>query len=158
MRPRNLLRTRGRRQSGTFSLIPHDVQDSSNWRQCSGTAIKLLTDLVRQYNGHNNGNLVACRSVMGGRGWRSPETLHFALLELEYYGFLERTKQGGLDIGPNLFAVTWHAIDECGGRLPCRATRTASGLWKTPQAKFKRPPRRRQACTAGPAKTASLPS
>lgn len=141
MRPRSLLRARGRRPTGTFSLIPHDVQDSVNWRQCGGTAIKLLLDLARQYNGHNNGNLVACRSVLGDRGWHAPETLHFAVRELEHYGFLERTKQGGLFVGPNLFALTWHAIDECGGRLPCRATVTASGLWKNPQPKFKRPAR-----------------
>lgn len=35
MRPRNLLRTRGRRSSGTFSLIPHGVirgRLPSNWR------------------------------------------------------------------------------------------------------------------------------
>lgn len=75
---RSRLKTKGRRESGTFMAIPHAVTDSSNWRQCSGTAIKMLCELARQYNGYNNGDLGAAFSMLRPRGWSSPETIFYA--------------------------------------------------------------------------------
>jgi hypothetical protein len=132
----------GRRESGTFSRVPHAVQDSANWKQCGGTAIKLLCDLIRQYNGHNNGDLTTCRTFMAKRGWTVPETLHFAALELEHYGLVFRTKQGGLQIGPNLYALTWMPIDDCSGKLDCSRTKVPTGEWKHDRPRYKRPKRR----------------
>ncbi len=130
---------KGRRESGNFTLIPHAVQDSQNWRACSGTGIKLLCDLARQYNGSNNGDLGASLAVLAPRGWKSPSTLNHALHELRHYGMVELTRQGGLNM-PSLYAVTWHAIDDCKGKLDCSATMTASGDWKEQRSEpFKRP-------------------
>ncbi|MGN6479887.1 hypothetical protein [Luteibacter sp.] len=123
---------------GPFARIPHDLQDSENWAQCGGTAIKLLCALVRQFNGRNNGDLCASIKVLSTRGWRSADTLHWSLKELEHFGFIELTRQGGRNL-PNLYALTWRPIDECGGKLDRSPTSKASDVWKLPKAAFKRP-------------------
>lgn len=147
MKPRDRRRHKGRREGGTFTAIPHAVQDSENWRQCSGTAIKMLCDLARQYRGKNNGDLCAALSVLSAYGWTSPETVMFALRELRHYGFIVLTRQGGLH-GASLYALTWHAIDECGGKLGCvKPGNVAPGGWKELKPPFQRPPKKRNATT-----------
>lgn len=143
MKPRSRQKHRGRSESGTFTSIPHRVQDSDNWRHASGTAIKLLCDIARQFNGRNNGDLCASLSVLKQRGWSSPETVSRALRELRHYGFITLTRQGGLDLGASLYALTWHPIHECGGKLQCPATSVASGEWKQPKPRFVRPAKNR---------------
>ena len=138
-KPRSRSKHKGRSESGSFTAIPHAVQDSANWRACSGTAIKLLCELARQYNGHNNGDLGAAITVLKLRGWKSSDTLNNALHELRHYGLIELTRQGGLNM-PSLYAVTWHAIDDCKGKLDCAGTRKPSGDWKEQRSEaFKRP-------------------
>ena len=88
MKPRSRQKQKGRSESGTFTSIPHRVQDSDNWRQASGTAIKLLCDIARQYNGRNNGDLCASLSVLKPKGWTSPETVTWAARELRHFGFI----------------------------------------------------------------------
>src|SRR5476649_2951886 len=124
MNTRSRLKYKGRQPKGTFTLVPHEVQDCKNWRACSGTGIKLLLDIARQYNGRNNGDLNATISLLRHRGWRSTETLSLALRELRHYELICLTRQGGLH-APSLYALTWHAIDECGGKLDCSANRLA---------------------------------
>ena len=119
---------------GGFFSLPHAVIDGEKYARLSGWSIRLLVDLCRQYNGHNNGDLCAAWSVMRKRGWRSPGTLHSATRELLEAGFIEQTQQGGRH-RPNLYALTWHPIDECKDsatrmhKLDVKPTRTASGLW-----------------------------
>lgn len=147
MKPRSRSKHKGRRESGTFTAIPHNVQDSANWRQASGTAIKLLCDIARQYNGRNNGDLCASLSVLKPKGWTSPETVTHAARELRHFGFITLTRQGGLYIGASLYALTWHPIHECGGKLDCAATAVASGEWKRPKPPFIRPAKNRKPYT-----------
>lgn len=59
MKPRSRQKHKGRREGGNFVMIPHAVQDSAAWAMASATAIKMLCDLARQYNGRNNGDLCA---------------------------------------------------------------------------------------------------
>lgn len=140
---RSRLKHKGRRESGTFLSLPHAVMDSPNWRRCSATAIKLLCDLARQYNGRNNGDLCAALSVLRPRGWKSSETLVNAHRELQHYGLILLTRQGSL-LGPSLYALTWQSIDECHGKLDVSATKVAPGTWKvTVMEPFKRPPKKR---------------
>lgn len=144
---RTLAKSKGRRESGTFTALPHAIQDCANWRQCSATAIKLLCDLARQYNGRNNGDLCAAMTTLRPYGWTRSGTVLLALAELRHYGFLLLSRQGGLN-RPSLFAVTWRAIDECGGKLTCAAsTQVAPANWKEPRERFKRPPKKRNATT-----------
>jgi hypothetical protein len=138
MKPRDRGKHKGRREAGTYTGIPHAVQDCANWAACSGTAIKMLCDLARQFNGSNNGNLCAALSVLRRYGWNSPDTVTWALRELQHYGLILLTRQGGRHIA-SLYAVTWCAIDECKGKLDCDATTVAPGDWKQPREQFKRP-------------------
>jgi hypothetical protein len=146
-KPHSRAKHKGRTESGSFTAIPHAVQDSANWRACGGTAIKLLCDLARQYRGNNNGDLCASMSILKPKGWTSPETVTFALRELRHYGLIVLTRQGSL-LAASLYALTWHAIDECGGKLDCAATVKPSGDWRhIPAAPFKRPVKNRKATT-----------
>lgn len=131
---------KGRRDSGPFVRIPHELQDSDNWKACGGSALKLLCALARQYNGKNNGDLGASIRVLGPRGWRSSDTLDRSLKELLHFGFISLTRQGGRN-SASLYAITWRPIDECGGKLDCPATDIASNEWKEPRGPFKRVPK-----------------
>lgn len=120
---------KGRAEGSGFLMLPHAVMDSPKYAGLSGSAVKLLADLGRQYRGHNNGDLSAAWKIMQPRGWKSRDTLCRALAELLAAGMIEKTRQGGLHVC-SLFALSWHAIDECSGKLDVSATRVASGLWK----------------------------
>jgi hypothetical protein len=122
----------GRAESGGYFKQPHALMESPNYRALSPHARMLLNDLGLQFRGANNGDLSAAWKIMQPRGWRSRDTLCRALAELLHYGLIEKTRQGGLN-HCSLYALTWQAIDECGGKLDVSATRVASGLWKNPQ-------------------------
>ena len=68
-------------------------------------------------------------------GWTSKGTVDKALNELLARGFIEQTRQGGRN-KCSLYAVSWLAIDECGGKLDVSDTRVASNLWK-PENQYK---------------------
>ncbi|MEE9354308.1 MAG: hypothetical protein V3U75_01830 [Methylococcaceae bacterium] len=127
---RTRLKVKGRRVSGSFVSLPHALLEHSNYAALSARAVKLLIDLYAQYRGKNNGDLCATLSVMKKRGWNSNDQITKARNELLQSGWIVQTKQGGLNLGPSLFAVTFQSIDECGGKLDCSATRTALAYWK----------------------------
>lgn len=135
MKPRSRLTHKGRREAGTFLRLPTAVINSENFRELSTKAKALILDMGAGYNGFNNGDLAATWSDMKERGWCSKDTLQRALLELLRRGMIELTRQGGLFIGPSLFAFTWLPIDECGGKLEIPATSKPSGKWKCPQSR-----------------------
>ena len=142
---RNRQNTKGRRENGTYFALPHRVMDSRNYLRLSYKAVKLLTDLGRQYNGRNNGDFCAAYSVMRPRGWRSKSTLEEALEELLYYGLIILTRQGGRHKA-NLYGLTWWAIDECRGKLDIQETKVPLGQWKDEKSLFipKRKQRQKQ--------------
>lgn len=123
-----------RRIRGRFLALPHNIINSETYRQLSPAAVKLLIDIGEQYNQRNNGDLCASYSVMQRKGWKSKHTLHRAKQELLDAGLIEQTREGGLNAGPNLYAVTWQPIDECLNRygnrkIDCRPTDRPSNLW-----------------------------
>lgn len=133
--------------SGTFFGLPHAVMDCQNFVRLSSGATKLLLDLGRQYNGKNNGNLCAAYSVMRKRGWKSSGSLQNAKDELHHYGFIELTQIGGRN-RPNLYALTWHPINEIKGKPDISETGVASRLWQETQPPFKKkPPCKNNFCT-----------
>ena len=146
MKSRDRRKHKGRSEGGRFSLIPYAVQDSPNWHRCGGTAIKLLLALTRQYNGGNNGDLCASASVLEHFGLKRSGANPLALCELRHYGLIVLSRQGGLH-APNLYALSWHAIDDCGGKLDCSATHVAPSDWRTPREAFRRPPKKQNAST-----------
>ena len=129
------INAKGRRQKSQFLALPHEILRSPAYRSLSPSAVKLLVDVGLQFNGRNNGNLSICMSEMRKQGWRSTATLNRAKKELLAAGLLEQTRQGGLNMGPNLFALTWQSIDECPRkdgrrRHDVNPTNIPSGKWK----------------------------
>jgi DNA-binding MarR family transcriptional regulator len=100
-----------------------------NYQQLSHKARSMLLELGRQYKGSNNGDLSATWNQLKVRGWRSKGTITAALVELEYFGFIIKSRQGGRK-RCNLYAITWKAIDECKGKIDILATNIAPAYWK----------------------------
>lgn len=112
-------------------------------RRLSASAVKLLLDVARQFNGRNNGDLCAALTILRPFGWKSSDTLHWAIKELCHYGLLVKTRQGGLH-ATSLFALSWLPIDECGGKLDYSPTMgVAPGDWRAPRVRFERPKRKK---------------
>ncbi|CAI8342153.1 MAG: Uncharacterised protein [Gammaproteobacteria bacterium] len=124
------MRPNGRSNTvGRFFALPAAVTNSQNYRHLSSGAVKLMIDLGTQYNGKNNGDLCAAFTLMKRFGWRSKDTLTRKITELRNAEIIELSKQGGLHMGPNLYAFTWLPIDECGGKLDVPPTKTGSKIF-----------------------------
>jgi hypothetical protein len=123
-----LKQAKEKRGGGMYVPLPFDVLRSPALTALSAHALKLLLDLLAQYNLRNNGDLTAAWTVMCKRGWRSRDTLFKAVTELEAQGWIMKTRQGGRK-RCNLYAVTFFAIDECDGKLDVAATTTPPGTW-----------------------------
>lgn len=140
----NRQKSQGRRDGDKFFALPYAVIESPNFQKLSGSAVKLLVQMGHQLRFQkggtkNNGDLCVSWSVMKERGWRSKDTLQRARNELLYYGFIELTRTGLAMVRgkPHLYALTFLAIDECGGKLDVAATRVPSGSWKEERPLFK---------------------
>ena len=141
-------KSKGRRDGDKFFALPYAVIESFNFQKLSGYAVKLLVQMghkLRFQKGgtKNNGDLCVSWSVMKEQGWRSKDTLQRARNELLYYGFIEQTRMGLAMVKgkPHLYALTFLAIDEFGGKLDVAATRVPTGKWKEEQALYKPPGR-----------------
>lgn len=128
-----------------FAGLPIKVLHSPNYIRLSAHAKVLLMDIRLQFNGYNNGNLIATWSHMERRGWKSKETLNQALAELLHYGFIERTRKGkriGGKHHPSLYALTWESIHDCGKGYPARLI--PSHAWSEAREPWQRPRRPRR--------------
>jgi hypothetical protein len=137
---------KGRRSGPSFGAKPHHIfrADTKNNKPSPASVLNhmaahLLDNLVAQYNGVNNGDLSAAPKIMKLYGWTSQGSVYSALTELLAQGFIEQTRQGGRN-KCSLYALTWIAIDDCGGKLDVHPTKVASNLWK-PENKKKINPR-----------------
>lgn len=120
---------KGRRTSGSFLALPHNVLNHPDFISLSPRAIKLLIDLAAQFKGKNNGDLCATFSMMKKRGWNSNDQLKKATDELIQKSLLQLSRQGGRHCS-NLYALTWKSIDECDGKLDIEPTRLAPRSFK----------------------------
>jgi hypothetical protein len=125
----NRRRAKGRCETGGFVKLPHNVTAHEKFIGLSHKAKSLLLDFLAQYRGNNNGDFSCTWSLMEKRGWSGRSQLRAAQDELEETGFIVRTRQGGRH-KCNLFAVSFYAIDDCGGKLDMPATRVPPGDWK----------------------------
>lgn len=126
---RTLERSKGRKTGWHFVQLPTHILDSEEFADLSHAAVRALVCLFSQYRGSNNGDFTAAWSIMQRRGWKSKGTLYRAINELLAAGWIVRTRQGSKN-RCSLYAVTWHPVDACGGKLDIAPTRTASGSWK----------------------------
>jgi len=62
------------------------------------------------HDGKNNGHLHLSAKWLRGRGWKSNDGIQKAKLELLERGLIVKTREGGLNAGPDRYAVTWLAI------------------------------------------------
>lgn len=109
--------SKDKRDKGAFLTIPLSVLQSRAYVQANPYARMLLLDLAMQYRGDNNGDLCAAWKVMQPRGWRSEETLQKAKRDLIELGLIVETRKGARPNKASLYAVTWCALDQCGGKL-----------------------------------------
>lgn len=119
---RDRARTKGRKNTSPFVRLDHRMLDHPDYLNLSHPAKALLTDMLRQYNGNNNGDFCVTLSVMSKRGWTSNDTLRRALNQLIAANLVMLTRQGGRH-KPSLYAVTFLNIDPCNGKLECPATK-----------------------------------
>lgn len=122
---------KGRSNGLHYSQLIHAYFESPEYARLSPRAVKALIDLFCQYRGKNNGDLCATYSVMKKRGWRSNDQIRKAINELLETDWIMITRQGGRR-KPTLYAVTFMAIDDCGGKLDVKPTTTAPHTWKRP--------------------------
>ena len=106
-------RYKGRKITGRFLAIPHDVLTCPAFSELSAQAVKLLLDIASQDRGNNNGDFSVAWKVMKLRGWRSEATLAHAKRMLIDKGFLYETRKGRLPNTCSLYAVTWYPLDMC---------------------------------------------
>lgn len=130
-----------RKSKGRFIGIPYHVGSSEQFASLKAPAVKLLIDLLCQYNGSNNGLLSPCYTLMKKRGW-SKSSLYRAYATLVHAGFIVVTRQGmKIRNFPTLVAITWNGIDEptnCKfdtnikiSRVPLSYWRIDKSLWAT---------------------------
>lgn len=118
------------RSTAKFVGIPDYVFRSSEFGELDGWALKLLVEIAGGFNGYNNGDLSCAWSALKARGWRSTGTLWKALRSLQQGGWITTTRHGTRGRCA-LYALSWHAIDECPGKLlEVKATRTPSNCWQ----------------------------
>lgn len=130
---------KSRREPGRFAGIPTKVMESENWRRLSGSAVKMALEFAYQFSGANNGDLTAAFSILKKHGWKSQNTINMAIKELIHYNIIIKTRQGDLMKRPNLYALTWYAIDHNKGKMDlCSYTTTAPGTWKNSVPDFDR--------------------
>ncbi|MDR7136170.1 hypothetical protein J2X06_003388 [Lysobacter niastensis] len=133
---------------GAAFLIPLTLLRHPNYVRLSPWAVKLVMDLARQYSGFNNGYLCASRTLMKECGWKSSHTLQKAVEELEHYGIIVRTRQGGRNRA-TLHGLSWRRIDHKPGQpLDVGQTLKPDDNWKEERPPFvrsvgKRKPKRR---------------
>jgi hypothetical protein len=96
--------------SGGYGVIPWAVLDSVSFKGASDKAKALLFALMRQHTGNNNGHLHLAKDWLYNKGWTCHENNSKARKELIERGLIVQTKWGGLNMGANLFALTWYDI------------------------------------------------
>lgn len=122
---------------GQYVALPHVVLDSVAYQGASHTARNLLIEVVRQHNGQNNGHLQLAISWLKKRGWTSTDVIHRAKLELVERGLILKTRFGGLNNGPDLWALNWLAISNPTG-LDVRHVDRAWASFQEPDKQKKR--------------------
>lgn len=106
-----------------FFHLHTQLLECEDFKTLKGNSLKLLIDLGSQFNGYNNGDLCASHSVLKERGWNSNQQITKGLKDLVARNLIVQTRQGGLNMGPSLYAITWQPIMECGGKLDVKPTR-----------------------------------
>jgi hypothetical protein len=109
--------------------VPHAVMDSTAFQGAGHPARSLLYELIRQLSGRNNGHLQLASPWLKKRGWNSADVVQRAKAELITRQLAIKTRLGGLNAGPDLWAVTWLPISNYSGLTEVSAMTYHLGAW-----------------------------
>lgn len=123
-------KAKGRRAKTSFLALPRELVFSPNFSALKSSSIRLLVHIGCIYNGSNNGNLSVPFSLLRKYGWKSKETLSNALKDLEFYGFIHKTRQGRFPDICSLYAITWRSLDKSDLYDAGAVTSFVLGSWK----------------------------
>lgn len=84
---------------GGHVRIYWELIDSVAWRSLGYASQSLFLLMRRKLMGTNNGNISATLGDLKHHGWKSSATLSKALKELQLFGFIAVTRQGGIAFG-----------------------------------------------------------
>ncbi|MBT3768294.1 MAG: hypothetical protein HOM58_10925 [Rhodospirillaceae bacterium] len=86
--------------------LEHSTMDTPAYRSLSPNARSVLMEVMKRYNGFNNGDVgLGCREAGEAIG-RSPNTAALAFKELQAKGFIKPREIGHFNI-KNRLATTW---------------------------------------------------
>lgn len=91
--------------------MPWSVLDCAAYVALSHPAKALLLEFARQLGKDNNGRLLASRSYLLGRGWKSADVIQRAKTELLAAEFIFETVKGQRPNRASWYAVTWRVLD-----------------------------------------------
>lgn len=138
---------RQRRQIEAFAMIPVQVLTSSACVSLPNYALRVLLALAAQFRGKNNGDLALTWSMAKTFGIVSREHHVNGIALLLEHGLIVKTRQGGKKpMGPCLYALTWHPIDQCNGKLEVPMSMTPSHAWSRWTLSTPPPAKNRQHC------------
>lgn len=105
-----------KRSSEPFIQISDLVLASEAYKDLSFSARSMLIEVLKYYNGRNNGFIFISKQVLKSRGF-SKNTATKALKELTSHGLIYMTKKGGnLNGGCSWYAITWRPITRMDGQ------------------------------------------
>jgi hypothetical protein len=109
-------KNRPKRSNEPFIQISDLVLTSEAYKDLSFSARSMLIEMVKYYNGRNNGFIFISKQVLKSRGF-SKNTATKALKELTSHGLIYMTKKGGnLNGGCSWYAITWLTINRMDGQ------------------------------------------
>ncbi|TCQ87843.1 MULTISPECIES: hypothetical protein [Pseudomonas] len=114
-------KTKGNQKTGGPKYFPtqNRMVQSERHRALSFVAKGVLQELCAQFNGRNNGDLSATRTMAEAWGIGSPLTLQKALKELVVGGWILQTRCSVFSRHGSrcaLYALSWLPINECPGK------------------------------------------
>ncbi len=115
--------------AGSYTPLPHALLDAQAFVGASDRAKSMLLELLRQHTGKNNGHLQLSVCWLKKRGWKSVSAIQLAKAELLERGLVILTRKGGLNAGPDHFAVTWLNVSNYVG-LDLKPGGFAPGAWR----------------------------
>lgn len=96
--------------TGRYTPLPHMLLDSTAFMGASHRTRSLILELLRQHSGTNNGHLHLALGWLKARGWASADGVQKAKEEALERSLIIKTREGGLNIGPDRYALTWLPI------------------------------------------------
>lgn len=96
--------------NGRYTPLPHMLLDSTAFMGASHRTRSLILELMRQHNGTNNGHLHLALGWLKARGWASADGVQKSKQEALERGLIIKTREGGLNLGADRYALTWLPI------------------------------------------------